>query len=362
MRHRGTAVAVLLAVLAAVPSAAAARAPADLAVSPSRGVAPAAVEVSGGCPAVDDPDGSFFPTKTTLSVGGGATVSVSLDQNGRFAGLDVAVPGGSRPGAVPFATDCGGATSFTVLAAPALELVPDRAAPGAEVVASGTCPRRSRPPAVLFEGAILVTAPLDAATSEFGPATFTVPDDAGQGRQVVTTSCGGRATLTVLPPPTSPPTIPPDETLVEVPDLTGLTEAEAVAALGAQFVLANPTGQGGTVARQDPPPFARVRAGTAVTIVLEAAALEPAGTVPLVAVAGLGLVALLGLLAAAAATRAARRRRRERRWLSERVAVDTAASYVQLSEAPRRQVPGLDVELAVRRDVPPLQEVGDGRD
>src|SRR5688572_22351670 len=100
MRHRGTAVAaVLIAVLSAVPAAAAAPVPtADLAVSPARGVVPATVQVSGGCPAVEDPDGLFFPTETTLSVGGGGSLSVSLDDNGRFAGLDVVVPAGTRPG------------------------------------------------------------------------------------------------------------------------------------------------------------------------------------------------------------------------------------------------------------------------
>ena len=362
MRHRGTAVvAVLIAVLSAAPAGAAPVPTADLAVSPARGVVPATVQVSGGCPAVEDPDGVFFPTETALSVGGGGSVSVSLDDNGRFSGLDVVVPAGTRPGAVPITTDCGGRTSFTVLAAPTLELEPDSAAAGAEVVATGTCPRRSRPPAVLLEDRTLVTAPLDA-TGEFGPVTFTVPDDAGLGPQVVTTSCGGRATLTVLPAPTTPPTVPPDETLVEVPDLTGLTEAEAIAALGGQLVLANPTGDVGRVARQDPPPFAQVRVGTPVTIVLEAGVVEPASSWPPVVIGSIGLGLLLVLLAALAATRAARRRRRERRWLSERVAVDPAASSLQLSEPPRGEVPGLDVELAVRRDGPRLQEVGDGRD
>ena len=146
-----------------------------------------------------------------------------------------------------------------------------------------------------------------------------------------------------------------------MPDLTGLTEAEAIVALGGQLVLANPTGDVGRVARQDPPPFAQVRPGTPVTIVLEAAALEPASSWPPIAVGGIGLGALLVLLAAALAARAVRRRRRERRWLSERVAVDPAASHLQVSEAPQGQVPGLDVELAVRRDGPRLQEVGDGR-
>jgi hypothetical protein len=325
-----------------------------------RGVAPATVAVSGSCPAVDDPDGSFFPTETVLTVEGAGKVTVPLDEQGRFTGFDVVIPGAADPGAVTFATDCGGKASFTVLAAPTLELVPDSAAQGADVVATGTCPRRSRPPALVMEDRTLVTAPLDAATGEFGPATFTVPDDAGLGPQVVTTSCGGEATLTVLLPPTSPPTDPPVE-LVQVPDLTGLTEAEVVAALGAQLVLANPTGDVGRVAQQDPPPFAQVRPGTPVTIVLEAAVLEPAHTWSPLAVAGIGLGVLLGLLAAAMAARAVRRRRRERRWLSERVAVDPAASYLQLSEAPRGQVPGLDVELEVRRD-PRLQEVGDGRE
>jgi len=62
------------------------------------------------------------------------------------------------------------------------------------------------------------------------------------------------------------------------------------------------------------------------------------------------------------AARAARRRGRERRWLAEHVAVHSAASYLEVSEAPRGQVPGLDVELAVRRVArPQLQEVGEGR-
>ena len=352
--------AVLIAVLSAVPAAAAVPVlEASLGVDPPRGVVPVTVDVSGSCPREEDPDGSFFPTETTLAVGGLGTVVVPLNEFGTFTGFDVDLPDDTRPGDVPFTTDCGGETSFTVLAAPTLELVPDRAATGAEVVAAGTCPRRSRPPAVLLEDRTLVTAPLEA-TGEFGPATFTVPDDAEQGRQVVTTSCGGRATLTVLPPPTSP-TDPPDE-LVQVPDLTGLTEAEAIAALGGQLVLANPSGDVGRVARQDPPPFAQVRPGTPVSIVLEAAALEPASSWPPVVVGGIVLGALLLLVAAATAARAVRRRRRERRWLSERVAVDPAASYLELSEAPRGQVPGLDVELAVRRDGPRLQEVGDGRE
>jgi hypothetical protein len=357
MRHRGTAAAAaLVVVLSAVPAAAAVPAPvAELAVSPSRGVAPATVEVSGSCPAVDDPDGRFFPTETVLTVGGLGDVTVSLDPQGTFTGLGVDLPGTAGPGEVPFATDCGGTASFTVLAAPALELEPDRAAAGAEVVATGTCPRRSRPPDVLLGDRVLVPAPLDV-TGEFGPVTFTVPGDVREGRQEVTTSCGGHAILTVLPPVT-PPTDPPDPALVVVPDLTGLTEAEAIAVLGEQLVLANPTGDVGRVARQDPPPFARVRAGSPVTIVLEPGLVADGSWSPVV-VGGLGLGVLLALLAAAAVVHAVRRRGRERRWLSEHVVVEPAADALQLSDAPRGAVRGLDVDLEVRR----LQEVSDGRE
>lgn len=353
---------VLIVVLSAVPVAAAAPVlGASLGVDPPRGVVPATVTVAGSCPKEEDPDGSFFPTETSLSVAGLDTVTVALDDFGMFIGFDVDLPADMPPGDVPFTTECGGETSFTVLAAPTLELVPESARAGADVVATGTCPRGSRPPAVLLEDRTLVTAPLDAVTGEFGPATFTVPDDAGLGPQVVETSCGGRAVLTVLPPPTSPPTVPPGTTLVQVPDLTGLTEAEAIAALGDQLVLANPTGGDGRVTSQDPPALARVRPGTAVAIVLEAAAVEPVSAWTPVELGGIGLVVLLALFAAAMIARSVHRRRRERRWLSERVAVLAAASYLQLSEAPRGQVPGLDVELAVRRDAPRLQEVGDGR-
>ena len=75
-----------------------------------------------------------------------------------------------------------------------------------------------------------------------------------------------------------------------------------------------------------------------------------------------GIGALLVLVAMLTVAQAAIRRRRERRWLRERVAVAPAASYVQLSDAPRGPSPGLEVDLEIRREAPrwTAAEVADG--
>jgi hypothetical protein len=178
-----------------------------------------------------------------------------------------------------------------------------------------------------------------------------VPDDAASGPRVVTTSCGGRTTLTVRATPAPTTTVPPSGTLVTVPDLTGLTEAEAVAALGGQLVLANPTGAAGTVVGQDPAAGAQVEPGSPVRIELRTAAVvEPAGERSPVLLVGAGLGALLLLVAAAVLARTGLRRGRERRWLREHVAVAPAAAYLQLPDAPRGSDLGMEVDLEVRRE------------
>ena len=352
MRHRGTVVpAVLAAVLALTPVAAAAPVIGPmLGVSPARGAAPVTVTAAGSCPKVDDPDGSFFPTQTTLTVEDLGAFSVPLDDVGTFIGFEVELPADAGPGDVSLTTGCGGETSFEVLPAPTLALSPDTAAKGADVVVTGTCPGRSPAPTVFLDGSPLGTVTLDGTTGEIGPTTVVVPDGAASGARVVTTSCGGRTTLTVLaqPGPTTP--VPPAGTLVTVPDLAGLTEGEVVATLAGQLVLANPTGAAGTVVGQDPPPGLQVGLGTPVRIELREAAVEPAGSPSPVALVGAGVLALLVLLVALMATRAALRRRGERRWLGEHVAVAPAAAYVQLSDSPRGPVPGLQVDLEIRRE------------
>lgn len=343
--------AVLVAVLAMAPVAAAEPVLEPmLGVDPDHGVAGTPVRVSGSCPRVDDPDGAFFPSQTLLTVEDVTTETVDLDDVGMFTRFPVDLPDDLAPGVVKFATGCDGEATFEVLPAPTLELAPDSAGPGADVVVTGTCPSGSTAPRLFLDGRFLGTVVLDQRTGEIGPTTVVVPDDTAPGDREVTTSCDGQATLTVPLVPSPTTTVPPAETLVTVPDLRGLTEVEVVDALAGQLVLANPTGAEGTVVDQDPPPGAQVRPGTPVQIELrEAAAAEPAEAWSPVVLVG-GVSALLVLLAAVMATRAALRRRRERRWLREHVAVAPAGAYLQLSDAPRGPVPGLEVDLEIRRE------------
>jgi hypothetical protein len=377
MRNRSLGLGAVLLVLAVspVPSAgpqaeAAVRQP-ELVVEPSAAVAPTTVQLSGRCDVVTDEYGDWTPETVTISLeptGASRTQDVAAD--GSFAG-PFPVPAGAAVGEQTFRTDCDGETPFTVLPAPTLELSPVSGRVGSEVTASGTCRQAEveRDPDVLLDGTTLVTAVLDDVSGRFGPVTFPVPEGTGLGPQEFTTSCGGSSTFTVVPapsPPTVPPTTPPGggEELVVVPDLTGLTEQEAIAALGSALALANPTGAEGRVVRQDPPPGSRVPAGTVVTVALEPASAERADEpVPTAAIVVGGLV-LAGLLVwlgtALHIGRGSRRVGRERRWLDEHVDVAASPADPLLSDPPTGPVPGLHLDLEVVREPGegPLHTVG----
>jgi hypothetical protein len=340
--------------------AASAAVPASLAVSTSRTVPPATVTLSGSCPAASTRAGTSIPTGTVLTLDGSGAGpwKVGLDAAGEFTGFPVEIPHATAPGQYAFATRCGGATPFTVLTTPLLQVLPDMARTGGTAVASGTCTRRFRQVDVLLDGAPLGTALLEPSTGEFGPFSFPVPGGPA-GPRSLTTSCGGRTVLTVLAP-VAP--APPVDASVVVPDLRGLTVTQAVAALAGRLVLVDPPGGSGRVRRQDPAPGTRVRPGSAVSVVLQPVPVAVAPTslvTPVVVGVGLALAILLaGALLGARAARRARRRRRERRWLDEHVAVAPGRTYLQLSDVPGDAVPGVDIQVVARRGAARLQLQG----
>jgi PASTA domain len=130
-----------------------------------------------------------------------------------------------------------------------------------------------------------------------------------------------------------------------VPDLTGLTEAQARDRLQeAGLVLADRTGTG-RVSRQDPAAGTLTDPASAVRIVLAG---EPTTGLPPV------LIAVVGLLVVAAAITATLlwrgRRWRRRRWLDQHVStrlVEPRPSR-QFSTVPISDSPGVSVRLQVR--------------
>jgi hypothetical protein len=128
-----------------------------------------------------------------------------------------------------------------------------------------------------------------------------------------------------------------------VPDLTGLTEDEAVATLGDQLVLGNRTGRDGRIERQVPAPGALVEPASAVTVVLD----EPAPNLLWLIVPAVLVLTLTGGLVA---ERVRRRRVRERRWIEDQVRTDVRPQVAAVSDVPGHAVPGVDLRVEVHRD------------
>jgi hypothetical protein len=147
---------------------------------------------------------------------------------------------------------------------------------------------------------------------------------------------------TTFPPPARTET--PTGTRIVVPDLTGLTEDQAVEALDGVLVLGNPTGRDGHVRQQDPLPGTLVEPASAVTILLSGP--PPPSRLPLVLLGVLVAAAVAGMLAG---RHVRRRRRREERWVREQVRTELQPQKAVLSVVPDHVVPGLDVRLEVHR-------------
>jgi hypothetical protein len=388
-------IAVALVLLALPPSVPAAVAdPLSLSVTPSRAVPPEAVLVSGACAGESDPDGQVYPASAWLRILelDDPEQEMGLTADGVLTSTPVKLPTELGAGDFTFQLRCPGLFAdskdtfttdvFTALPAPSLGIDPVRGPTGTKVSASGTCPlaqgARALPASVdlRFDGATVAVAPVDGTTGEFGPTSLLVPENADGPAHAVTTSCdGGPATFSlvaapVIDPtpsttPTTPPTTPPVVTPVPVavPDLSGLTGAEALVALTrAGLVLTEPGTDDGTVRGQEPGPGTLVLAGSSVRIVLGSPPppASPSGWVVL----GGGVALLAALVAAAVgAQRAGRRRARERRWVQEHVvpALEPRGSRVSAPELP---VPAIDVHLEVRPGATrtQLQEVGHARE
>jgi hypothetical protein len=355
MRRFAVSAGLLLAVcgcLVVVPARALAAAP-SLVASPDRGTLAASPLISGSCPGIDTKAGPVFPPETVLSLDGSGSGpwKVPLAADGTFTGFVADLTAGATPGSYSFSTRCGGSAPFVVLAAPTVRLDPVRASEGETVLATGSCPRRPRgvtpAPGVFLDRRFLGTAPLDAVTGQFGAFSVEVPIGAAPGDHQVSTSCGGRATVTVLAPVVVAPS-PRGVVLVVVPDLRGRTEQEAVAVLAGRLVLAGGGSGSGRIRSQDPLPGTRVRPGSAVQVVVEAA-VQPASTGTALPPLIVALIALLLVLLAAAFTISRGRRRRQRRWLDGHLAVWPGGSHMHLSDVPHQEVPGLEVQLVVHR-------------
>jgi hypothetical protein len=143
-----------------------------------------------------------------------------------------------------------------------------------------------------------------------------------------------------------------------VPDLSGLTEAEVIVALGDRLTLGNPTGGTGRVSGQVPAPGTLVEPASAVSVVLAGEA--QASRLPLVLVAVV-VGAMIGALVYTERLR--RRHAREKRWVDSDVRTEMQAKELQLPAVPAHSVPGLELRLEVRREPDRLefQEVGDAQ-
>ena len=161
--------------------------------------------LSGSCPSVDSPGGPVFPSETVLTLAGSGSGpwKVPLAGDGTLTGFLADLAGGAAPGSYTFATTCGGSAPFLALAAPTLRLDPAGTRAGETVVVPG--PVRGRPGGQRRHLPCSWTAASSAPhlSTRRRPVRSVVRGGTGRrcagGRQV-STSCGGRATVTVLPP------------------------------------------------------------------------------------------------------------------------------------------------------------------
>ena len=268
---------------------------------------------------------------------------------------------------------------------PTLTLDPPSAGVGDEVAANGTCPSSTQEVAVLVAGAERGRGPV-GSDGKFGPIPFTVPD-LSPGTHRVSTSCDATADLTVVVPPpttststststetstsTAAPTTSatpsssssssspaasssapsssstPTDSRVAVPDLTGLTEAQARDRLReAGLVLADRSGAG-RVSRQNPPAGTLTEPASPVGIVLAADSRPTTGLSPVLIV----VVALLVVAAAVAATLLWRGRQpRGPRWLDQHVSARLVEPRParEFSAVPVGDTPGVSVRIQLR--------------
>ncbi|SFT98195.1 hypothetical protein SAMN05660657_04406 [Geodermatophilus amargosae] len=232
-------------------------------VDPPAAVAGSEVTVSGRCSGESDGVDTSFPGATDLSLAGTVIASDVPVIDEELEQVTVPITAGLADGTYDMASSCGRTTPvtkpFTVLVSPFLSLAPDRVATGEEVTATGTCPvsrvRRSASSVNLALGddGAFAPATLDGATGVLAPVTVSVPADVSPADYRVISSCGGSAPLTILTRG-APTTEGPPDPLVVVPNLVGLTEQEAVAALHDQLRLAELAGSEERVVRQDPLP------------------------------------------------------------------------------------------------------------
>ena len=218
------------------------------------------------------------------------------------------VPAGTTVGDHTVRTVCGGAGTFTVVATPAfpgLTVTPNRATPPVTVTVGGTCAPGTTSVQLLRDGTAAGPVDINQATGEIQAITLDLGAATPLGAHRFTTSCGGAATFTAVaaPAPASGTTTAPAPStsaaqpsteLVLVPDLSGLTEQQAVTALDGRLHLARITGEGGRIRSQRPAAGSLVPAGSAVEVTFGAAARPASGNGVLWVVigAGAGLLAL----------------------------------------------------------------------
>ena len=353
--------------------------PATLELDPTSGHAGDAVSARGTCPtdhaAVKVIFGDVAATRATPD-----------SSTGAFA-VEIVVPA-VDPGVYDVTTSCDGTAPFEVLQPPILPtlgLDPASGEAGDDVSATGTCPLPRDGVTLSFDGVAVSSGGVDPDTGAFALAFAVLDVDGSSAR--VTTDCGGQATFTMLfpqapgtpaqpvpgtparPAPGSPaqpgspadpgtpersPETPapptrvdtPEGPRVKVPDLTGLTEEEAVAALGDALVLGNPTGRDGRVEGQLPPPGTFVEPASAVAVVLD----EPPRSLLWLLVPAALVLAMVGGLVARERKRVRRRRVGEEHWVQEQVRTEAQLQGVALSDVPDHVVPGVDVRVEVRRE------------
>lgn len=291
-------------------------------VHPAASTVPATVQVSGWCA---DPR----PATTTVSLDGAQVSAASVDTTeGTWGPVTVHLGSGLAVGAHTLTTSCGGSATVAVTAPPAqatLSVTPASARLPVSVTLTGSCPAGTATVGLLVDGYDGGPLPITSSTGRITATTLDFGTDTPLGKHTLSTTCGGSAVFTALATPvptTTPrpstsaprtsapaPSTTPGTSLVQVPDLVGLTEQQAVHALGDQLQLARVTGTDRRISSQDPAAGATVPAGSVVSVTYAAAPglLTRSSTAWITAAVVFGLLLVVLVAWAVSATRGGRR-------------------------------------------------------
>lgn len=225
------------------------------------------------------------PATTPLLLDGTQLVVEKVDATlGTWGPERVLLGSDVTPGRHVLTTGCGGSATVTVTGVvrqPTLVISPTTAHLPATITLTGTCPVGTKSVELFVDQQDRGPLPIDVATGALLASTLHLGAATPVGSHIIGTSCGASASFTALaapvPPPTSaspprtsaPATPTPTVQRVRVPDLVGLTVAQAKAVLGDSLRLGGPTGTTARIRTQDPAAGTLVAAGSVVTVTFE---------------------------------------------------------------------------------------------